>query len=143
MAKGMIRKVLGLMVVGAIIGGTVASCENNSAKTVTKAQPKPQAAKVEVAAVELTKGWGWTIQHDIILELTDVKIKNNTSADIKDVEIYCVAFAESGTRIDSNSRTQYKVIRAGQTLDLGTINMGFLHSQAYKQNCSIKSHSKA
>jgi hypothetical protein len=106
-------------------------------------KPAPQAVEVDEPAVEMVKGWGWRTKSDLFLELVNVKVKNNTSTDIKDVEIYCVAFAESGTRIDSNSRTQFKVIKAGETLNLGTIDMGFLHSQVDKQNCSIKTHSKA
>jgi hypothetical protein len=50
MAKGMIRTVLGLMVLGAVVGGSIASYENHADKApVAKAQPKPkvQAAKVQ------------------------------------------------------------------------------------------------
>ena len=50
MAKGMIRKVLGLTVIGAIVGGSIASYQNQADKAptpVAKAQPKVQAAKVQ------------------------------------------------------------------------------------------------
>ena len=50
MAKGMIRKVLGLTVIGAIVGGSIASYQNQADKAptpVAKAQPKVQAATVQ------------------------------------------------------------------------------------------------
>jgi|LauGreDrversion4_2_1035121.scaffolds.fasta_scaffold345648_3 hypothetical protein len=46
MAKGMIRTVLGLMVVGAFVGGSIASYENHADKApVAKSQTKPVVQK--------------------------------------------------------------------------------------------------
>ena len=91
-----------------------------------------------IEQVVLEKGWGWTNPSDMFLQLQNVKIKNNTKNDIKDPEIYCTASGESGTRIDSNSREQFKIIKAGETITLGDVDMGFLRSQAYKVGCTIK-----
>ena len=107
---------------------------------VVNTAPAIEAPKV--TPVELVKGWEWTNPSDMFLKLQNVKIKNNTNQDIKDPEIYCSAFGESGTRIDSNSREQFKVIKAGETISLGDVDMGFLRSQADKVGCSIRNHKK-
>ena len=107
---------------------------------VVNTAPAIEAPKV--TPVELVKGWEWTNPSDMFLKLQNVKIKNNTNQDIKDPEIYCSAFGESGTRIDSNSREQFKVIKAGETISLGDVDMGFLRSQANKVGCSIRNHKK-
>ena len=105
-----------------------------------KAAPVVEVPKVD--PVELVDGWTWTNPSDILLQLQNVKIKNNTNQDIKDPEIYCYAKGESGTRIDSNSREQFKIIKAGETLNLGTVDMGFLRSQADRVGCTIRTHKK-
>jgi hypothetical protein len=107
---------------------------------VVNTTPVVTAPKVD--PVELVKGWEWTNPSDILLQLQNVKIKNNTNQDIKDPEIYCYAKGESGTRIDSNSREQFKIIKAGETLNLGTVDMGFLRSQADTVGCTIKNYKK-
>jgi hypothetical protein len=151
MAKVIIN-ILGLIVAGAIVGGVVASCENQS-KSVAKAQPKTkvhvakvqptaQASKVKVEPVELVDGWGWRYEHDMFLKVSSVTVKNNTNEDIKDFEIVCNSFAESGTRIDSNKREQFKIIKAGQSLNLGTVDMGFLRNQVKQVGCYIGNYKK-
>jgi hypothetical protein len=92
--------------------------------------------------VELVDGWNWSNPSDLFLKLSSVKIKNNTNQDIKDPEISCSAFGESGTRIDSNRREQFKIIKAGETIDLGSVDMGFLRSQADKVGCTISNYKK-
>ena len=96
----------------------------------------------EVVPLELVNGWAWQKPSDIFLELHNVKIKNTTNQDIKDPVISCSAFGESGTHIDSNSREQFKIIKAGETLNLGTVDMGFLHSQTARLSCTIKTYKK-
>ena len=66
-------------------------------------------------------------------------IKNSGTTDVKDIEIECTHFAPSGTKIDSNTRTIYEVIKAGESRNFSKFNMGFIHSQADKSFASIKS----
>ena len=101
-------------------------------------EKQPNKPVETIKQVVLEKGWGWSNPSDMFLQLHDVKIKNNTNKDIKDPEIYCSASGESGTRIDSNSREQFKIIKAGETITLGDVDMGFLHSQASKVGCTIR-----
>ena len=140
------------LLIGAVAFGFTA-CGNKEAKaTVTpaavvapavvtpKAEPVVEAPKAD--PVELVDGWNWSNPSDLFLKLSSVKIKNNTNQDIKDPEISCSAFGESGTRIDRNSREQFKIIKAGETIDLGSVDMGFLRSQAHKVGCTINNYKK-
>lgn len=64
-------------------------------------------------------------------------ISNESSNDIKDIEITCNHSGKSGTKIDSNSRTIYEMIKAKQKKKISKFNMGFIHSQAVKSSCGI------
>lgn len=66
-------------------------------------------------------------------------VYNDNDHDIKDVEISCVHFGNSGTEIDRNTRTIYEVIPAGERKGVSGFNMGFIHSQAARSSCSILS----
>lgn len=66
-------------------------------------------------------------------------IQNNGSTDVKDIEIVCTTFAPSGTKIDSNTRTIYEVVKAGESRTFANFSMGFIHNQADKSVASIKS----
>ena len=48
--------------------------------------------------------------------IADFTITNNTSTPIKDIEIVCNGYSETGTKIDTNRRTIYKVVAPGQTI---------------------------
>ena len=67
----------------------------------------------------------------------DFTIKNNGTVDVKDIEIECVHYAPSGTKIDSNTRTFYELIKAGESRELKSVNMGFIHSQVEKSESAI------
>ncbi len=141
------NKTLNFFVPFAITFGLVMAYPNGELFSKLKPDPAPISAPAvssaeKVKPVTLGDGWGWTYSHDMFLKLTNVKITNNTNYDIKDPEIYCSAFGESGTFIDSNSRQQFKVIKAGETLDLGSVDMGFLRNQVQKVGCSIRTHAK-
>lgn len=66
-------------------------------------------------------------------------IRNSGATDVKDIEIECTHFAPSGTKIDSNTRTIFEVIKAGESRTFTKLNMGFIHNQADKSVASIKS----
>lgn len=69
-------------------------------------------------------------------------VYNDNGYDIKDVEIACVHYGNSGTEIDRNVRTIYEVIPAGERKGVSGFNMGFIHSQAARSKCSILSVKK-
>jgi hypothetical protein len=139
--------------IGAVVFGFTACGKKEEARaTVTPAavvapavvtpKAEPVVESPKAAPVELADGWEWTNPSDMFLKLQNVKIKNNTNQDIKDPEISCSAYGESGTRIDSNHREQFKIIKAGETITLGDVDMGFLRSQADKVGCRISNYKK-
>ena len=64
-------------------------------------------------------------------------VHNNSDYTIKDFEIECVHYAKSGTRIDSNTRTIFDVVKPHSKKGFPGFNMGFIHSQASSSSCSI------
>jgi hypothetical protein len=72
-----------------------------------------------------------------VVMLADFIIKNGSGYNIKDITITCTHYANSGTRIDSNTRTIYESIKAGKTKSIKNFNMGFIHSQVASSSCKI------
>ena len=56
---------------------------------------------------------------------------------MKDIDVRCESNAPSGTAIDSNRRTIYERIEAKKTKRLTNFNMGFIHSQATRSDCTV------
>jgi hypothetical protein len=63
-------------------------------------------------------------------------IRNTNSFPVKDIEVKCIHSAESGTAIDSNTRTIYRVVAAGSEIVANDVNMGFMHSDTVSSRCS-------
>jgi hypothetical protein len=104
-----------------------------------------ERAKPEAMKSQLTFGNAWTSerQHDMFLALRNIKLVNPTPHSYKDIEITCEGFAASGTKIDKNIRVQYVIVPANQTIDLGTVEMGFLHDQVKEVECKITNAKQA
>ena len=69
--------------------------------------------------------------------MVDARITNNGERDVKDFTIECLHVTNSGTKIDSNKRVLYEVVKAGETRNFKEFNMGFIHSQAKSTSCTI------
>jgi hypothetical protein len=76
-----------------------------------------------------------------ITEISTIKatftIKNPTDRGYKDFEITCEHYSPSGTKIDSNVRTIYEIVKPKGKKSIRGFDMGFIHSQAKKSSCSI------
>jgi hypothetical protein len=92
----------------------------------------------------------WTAIHD--LELTDLRWKkggfdnvmlatfsfhNKNQFDVKDISVICEHSSPSGTKIDSNRRTIYEIIKANGKKTFREFNMGWIHSQATRSSCWV------
>jgi hypothetical protein len=78
---------------------------------------------------------GWSAGGFGLVILANFEIKNNTDKPVKDVTIRCGGYSESGTRIDENIRTIYKVIPANAKLRINEFNMGYVNSQVQRLSC--------
>jgi hypothetical protein len=65
-------------------------------------------------------------------------IHNKSKYDIKDIKIKCTHFAKSGTKIDSNSRTNFDVVKANSSKKFPNFKMGFIDSQTHSSTCQIE-----
>jgi hypothetical protein len=106
-----------------------------NAPSATKAPSKARKRDV-LDAVKLDFTWSKS-GFDNIMEAT-FTVNNQSKRDIKDIEIECVHFAPSGTKIDSNRRTIYEVVKAGGARTFPKFNMGFIHTQAKSTSCGIR-----
>jgi hypothetical protein len=79
----------------------------------------------------------YTWSSDGMIMMINFKIDNPTDHAFKDFEISCDHFGPSGTKIDSNTRTIYEVVKAHGKKAKNQFNMGFIHSQAATSNCRI------
>jgi hypothetical protein len=69
-------------------------------------------------------------------------IRNYGDVDVKDLTIFCSYYGRSDTKIGSNSRTIYDVVKGKKTKKFSKINMGFISSQAVGCECEIFSCKK-
>lgn len=69
--------------------------------------------------------------------LVDVTFLNKGTRDVKDIELTCEHYSNSGTRIDSNKRVIYEIVPARKSKSVKDFGMGFIHSQATKTSCSV------
>ena len=69
--------------------------------------------------------------------LADFVIRNNGPQSIKDVEIRCTHSANSGTAIDSNTRTIYEIVKPHAVKRVLKFSMGFISDQATSSSCVI------
>ena len=124
---------LGLIVfgiIGSMIGGGNSS-SNSSVSGESSLSPKEQALK------DLDFKFDWSKGGFDNIMMIDMTVKNNGDKDIKDFTIECEHSSNSGTKIDSNKREVYEIIKAGETRTFKEFNMGFIHSQAKSSSCGI------
>lgn len=116
----------------AVIGSLSDNSTNVSSSSYSQAKSQKQSAleNVQLDFKWNKSGFGSVMEADFV-------ITNNNSFPIKDIEITCTHFANSGTKIDSNKRTIFEVVSANKSKTMSDFNMGFIHSQAASSSCSI------
>ncbi len=130
--------IFGLSMLGTIIGGISggSSTSVSNASSALTSAPSLSSKEKALSAVKLEK-WDWKKGgFDSVMMLT-AKIKNDSDRDVKDIEIECTHTSNSGTRIDSNKKVAFELIKAGKTITIKNFSMGFIHSQATSTSCRI------
>ncbi|EKO3534170.1 zinc ribbon domain-containing protein [Vibrio fluvialis] len=123
----------GLLLIG-VINSPNDAPRNNTAQTSHTNTKSDIAKKLELEFTWRKEGFGSVME-------ADFKINNNSGEDIKDIKIKCDHYAPSETKIDSNSRTIYEVIKANSKRSFKNFNMGFIHDQTSTSSCYINSFS--
>lgn len=70
-------------------------------------------------------------------------IHNRNKFPVKDVQVTCTHSANSGTKIDSNTRTVYERISSDGSKAIVGFNMGFMHSAATASKCAVTGFARA
>lgn len=138
-----VKKLSILHWIGIILGGLLLIGIINSPNDVPRKESiptSPKNTKSEIAS-KLELDFSWRKEGFGSVMEADFKIINNSEEDIKDIEIQCNHYAKSGTKIDSNSRTIYEVIKANSKRSFKNFNMGFIHDQANSSSCHINNFS--
>lgn len=69
-------------------------------------------------------------------------IYNDNIFPVKDITVTCTHAANSGTKIDSNTRTIYERVDARGYFSVVQMNMGFIHSAVTSSECRVTSFSR-
>jgi hypothetical protein len=70
-------------------------------------------------------------------------IHNRNKFPVKDVQVTCTHAANSGTKIDSNTRTVYERISSDGSKAIIGFNMGFIHTAATASKCAVTGFARA
>ncbi len=117
----------GLWVIGYIAN------PNSGTSSLTSSAPSPK----EAARKNVKLDFSWTTEGFGNIMEADFTIHNKSKYDIKDIEIECTHFAKSGTKIDSNERSIYEIVKNNSLKKFPKFSMGFIHSQANSSSCKI------
>lgn len=85
------------------------------------------------------ESFSWSVGGFDTVMIANFAIKNSLPWAVKDIEIQCTHSAPSGTVIDRNTRTIFERIEPKQTRRFSNFNMGFIHSQAKRSGCVVRS----
>ena len=114
-------------------GSTPSSSSSSTSSSSSSTSRSVSDKDAVLSAVKLTDSWST----DGLVMSLNYKIENPTDHSFKDFEITCNHYAPSGTKIDSNTRTVYEVVKAHGKRSARGFNMGFIHSQAARSGCKI------
>lgn len=69
--------------------------------------------------------------------IVTIKIINDNSRTIRDIDIKCQLYANSGTLIDIKTDTVYEAVMGKSSKTVKDFNLGFIDKQASSLSCSI------
>lgn len=104
---------------------------------------KPSGTIKAELADQVTLDYEWRTQIGGLTMEADFVVSNKLSEAIKDIQVTCIHFSKTNTKIDSNSQTLYEIVPAHRTIKVSNVAMGFIHSEANSTNCKITKFAKA
>jgi RNA polymerase subunit RPABC4/transcription elongation factor Spt4 len=136
---------VGIAIVSLIIISTLSSIfSGQSDKGASIDQKPPNTASqtpTEKAKNDVKLEYQWAKTGFGSVMEVDFRVVNDSSIGIRDIEIQCDHYANSGTKVDSNNRTIYDIVGAKTSRTFNKFSMGFIHEQAAKTNCFVKKFS--
>ncbi len=136
---------IGIAIVSLIIVNALSSIfsaqTDRSAGIDQKAGNTVSQTPTEKAKNDVKLEYHWTKGGFGSVMEADFKIVNDSGIGIRDIEIQCDHFGNSGTKVDSNNRTIYEIVGPKTSRTFNNFNMGFVHTQAATTNCFVKTFS--
>lgn len=127
--------IFALFVLGKVVGDMGGS--STSTSSTAPSGPSPAQIKEQVKAQVIIKNLKWYKSGFDSVMMVNASFENKSGRDVKDIELTCDHFSNSGTKIDSNTRVIYEIVKAGKVKAVRDFNMGLIHSQAASTTCSI------
>lgn len=126
---------VGLVVIGGVVGGLTSPKDSTGLATqVVPIQKSPKEAAIE--AVLLEKSDWRTGGFDTVM-LFSAKLRNTGAADVKDLKIECTLFSNSGTPLSRVRAVVYELLKAGRSISVKELNMGFINTQSTRAQCAV------
>ena len=129
---------IGLVFFAFIIVSALNAPQNSSVDSTVKTQKNFKLSVKEAVQEKLKLDFSWGKEGFGSIMSANFTIENNSEYNIKDVQIMCIHYAESGTQIDKNDRKIYEIIGANSSKSYLNFNMGFIHEQVKSSSCLIK-----
>lgn len=122
-----------------VLGFFLSKCSPDSKSPSSSSSPVQSATDIKQQQIyQVTiKKLNWSKGGFDNVMMVNATFENKGTVDVKDLELTCEHYSNSGTKIDSNSRVIYEVVKAGKSKSIRNFNMGFIHSQAASTNCRI------
>jgi hypothetical protein len=98
-------------------------------------EPEPDPKLIAMQNIDLKVSWSKGAFDTAMF--IDATIHNGGKVNVKDIEITCQHYSNSGTNIDSNRKRIYEIVPAGKAKVFKHFAMGFMHNQATKSACEI------
>lgn len=71
------------------------------------------------------------------IALAHLTLKNTGTRTVKDVNLNCSFYGQSGSTISTANVTVYKTIAGGKSVKSGELNLGFVDGQATNADCRV------
>jgi len=125
-----------LVAFGAAYLKTMLRDEETVKAEAREAAAKEAAKEARRQSVTIEKfAWGKGGFDNVML--ADFTLKNSNSFPVKDVVVTCEHTANSGTQIDSSTRTIYEAIKANGSKAIRRFNMGLINTQVARSSCKV------
>lgn len=132
----LVKVIIGFFVLGGIGQYMKVSPPSGSSSSGSVTPSMPSVA--DLSDKVTVKDFKWTTYGGgSLLKLSSITIENKNAEDVKDFVIKCTNHGPSGTVTDTNERTLFEILKAGQTKTYKDFDMGFIHSQATSSGCHI------
>jgi hypothetical protein len=128
---------VGITLLAFIIVSAINAPKNSSVESSVKSQKNFEFSVRSIVQENLKLDYSWGREGFGSIMTANFIIENNSEYDIKDLEIMCAHYAKSGTKIDSNKRKIFEVVKANSTKSFPNFNMGFIHEQVNSSSCLI------